>query len=274
MDKPTVRSSNLDGANAKIHLDDITVAILAGGLGTRLQSSIGVLPKVLAPVCGRPFLFYLLDWLCQCGLTRVVLCTGHGADPIHAFAADYRGPLAICCSHEESQKGTAGALRQALSMLETPYVLAMNGDSYCGVHLSDYIQWHFEKQSIASLVLAHVDDVRRYGSVETDDNGQVVKFIEKTNEPGDGFINAGIYLIHRSIVSGIASHRQMSLEYEVLPNLAQKGLSGFKTTAPFIDIGTAESFRRAHAFFQNWPLTSSGLSVAEPMKPGIINKGR
>jgi D-glycero-alpha-D-manno-heptose 1-phosphate guanylyltransferase len=254
MERPTATDGN----------EEITVAILSGGLGTRLQSSIGRLPKALAPVCDRPFLAYLLDWLSRCGLTRVVLCTGHGAGQIQTFVASYRGPLIVRCSHEASPRGTAGALQQALALIETPYVLALNGDSYCGVHLADFIRWHFERRSSASLVLSHVDDVRRYGRVDIDASGRVVTLIEKSNRRAGGFINAGIYLFHRSLISGIAPQGQVSLEHEVLPDWVRRGLAGFKSGAPFIDIGTPESFQRAQAFFLNWTQQLDTLAVADP----------
>ena len=71
-----------------VSLDNVTAAILAGGLGTRLRSVVADRPKVMAEVGGRPFLSYLLDQLGEAGVRRVVLCTGHRAEQVRAVFGD------------------------------------------------------------------------------------------------------------------------------------------------------------------------------------------
>src|SRR5437879_601155 len=110
---------------------DVTAAILAGGLGTRLRSVIADRPKVLAPVGGRPYLTYLLDQLAKAAVREVVLLTGYGAEQVRdALGATYAG-MRLVHAAEPAPLGTAGALRHALPHLRSPAVLLMNGDSYC-----------------------------------------------------------------------------------------------------------------------------------------------
>src|SRR6185437_12914125 len=106
-------------------LEDVTGVILAGGLGTRLRSSIADRPKVLAPVHGRPYLTYLLDQLAEAGLCRVVLLTGYLADQVRAAFGDSYADLSLTYSPEPSPLGTAGALRRALPYLLSPMVLLL-----------------------------------------------------------------------------------------------------------------------------------------------------
>src|SRR2546426_1458133 len=116
-------------------LEQLTAAILVGGLGTRLRAVVADRQKVLAPVAGRPFLEQLLDQLTAAGLKRVVLCTGHKAEQVEqTIGREYRG-MSIGYSREPEPLGTAGAFRQALSLLDTDPVLACNGDSFCEVDL-------------------------------------------------------------------------------------------------------------------------------------------
>src|SRR5690349_11866919 len=111
-------------------LRDTTALILAGGLGTRLRSVVADVPKVLAPVHGRPFLACLLDQLADAGLTHAVLCTGYRADLVAAaFGTKYRN-LTLDYSEETEPLGTGGALRLAIDRARSQTVLAMNGDSF------------------------------------------------------------------------------------------------------------------------------------------------
>ena len=63
-------------------LDSVNIFVLAGGLGTRIRPVLGGLPKLLAPICGRPYLSYLLDWLARFGARRVVLGLGYQASAV------------------------------------------------------------------------------------------------------------------------------------------------------------------------------------------------
>ena len=117
-------------ANPSIsRLADLTAVILVGGRGTRLQPAVSDRPKVLAPVAGRPFLEWVLDQLIDSGIRRVVLCTGHRRQLLNDAFGDHYGDCKIQYSDESQPLGTAGALRRALSQVESNPVLAMNGCS-------------------------------------------------------------------------------------------------------------------------------------------------
>src|SRR5207248_5677603 len=96
---------------------DLSVAILAGGLGTRLRPAVADRPKVLAPVAGRPYLTYLLDQLDGAGVREAVLLTGYAAGQVRGALGDRYGGLRLHYSVEPEPLGTAGALRLALPRL-------------------------------------------------------------------------------------------------------------------------------------------------------------
>jgi NDP-sugar pyrophosphorylase family protein len=243
-------------------LADIPVAVLAGGLGTRLRPVVADRPKPLALVAGRPFLAYLLDDLAAAGVQRVVLCTGHLGEMVEQVLGDsYRG-LTLSYSCETQPLGTGGALRAAWSQIAADRVLVLNGDSLCGADLEEFAGRHAERvwgrfpnlpaerSAVASLVLAHAADTTRFGRVDTDDRGRVLEFVEKSAATGAGWVNAGMYFFERSVIEAIPANRQVSLEREVFPRLIEQGCYGYRTDAPLLDIGTPASLANAAHFLQ------------------------
>ena len=227
----------------------ITAVILAGGFGTRLQSVVSDKPKVLAEVSGRPFLAYLLEQLSPAGIRKAVICTGYLAEQIQdCFGAAYDS-LRIVYSREDEPLGTGGALRLALPKLSSGIILVMNGDSYIDTDISVYVNWFLEKKLQASLLLSWAEDTSRYGSVIINEDKTIASFDEKSENSGQGWINAGIYLIRKSLIASMPAGKYYSLEREFFPKLAGKGLYGFCVGGRFIDIGTPESYAAAQEFF-------------------------
>ncbi|OHB87373.1 MAG: hypothetical protein A3D13_08415 [Planctomycetes bacterium RIFCSPHIGHO2_02_FULL_40_12] len=230
--------------------EKLTAVILAGGLGTRLRSVVGDCPKILALVNNRPFLSYLLDQLLCNDFSHVILCTGHGAGQVSAaFGNVYKG-LTIEYSLEAKPLGTGGAIRNAILRIKTNNILVMNGDSYINVDLKTYIEWHFRNCIEVSLLLTQVSNTSYYGSVYVDKNGLVKQFVEKNEATTLGWINAGIYISKKRLISQIPAGESFSLEYDFFPNFVGKGLHGFKCNDSFIDIGTPESYDKADQFFK------------------------
>ena len=229
---------------------DLTAAILAGGLGTRLRGVVADRPKVLAPVGGRPFLALLLDQLADAGIRKVVLLTGHRGEQVReAFGEKYE-EMRLIYAEEPTPLGTAGALRRALPLVTGTRVVLLNGDSYCDVRIDELYDWHCRQKAAASLGLVEVPDVSRFGQVRRDRIGRVIAFEEKGQAKGPGWINAGVYLIERKLLAELPVDRPLSLERDVLPDWVSRRLVyGMECGKRFIDIGTPESYSEAEAFF-------------------------
>jgi len=221
------------------------VVILAGGRGTRLASLGDDLPKPLRPVNGRPFLSYLVDQLRAAGARRIVLSLGYKPEAFEELAR--REGLET--SVEPAPLGTGGGLRAALPLLKTPTVLAMNGDSYASVDLRLPVAVHRRRRSQATMLLAEVEDASRFGRVEIEEDGAVLSFSEK-GEPGPGLINAGVYVLQRSVVEAIPADRPVSLERETFPSLIGNKFYAEPGGFAFMDIGTPESYAAASEFFR------------------------
>ena len=230
-------------------LNDVDAMVLAGGLGTRLRRTIPDRPKALAPIAGRPFITYLLDQLSAAELRSATLCVGYLADQIRtALGSEYEG-LPLEFSKEETPLGTAGALASALPKTNSDTIMVFNGDSFCDADLDAFLNSHEARRGSASLLLAKVPDVSRYGAVQVNPDGEITSFDEKSAGKGSGWINAGIYLIERRLLESMPPARPLSLERDVFPGWAGHGLLGVKAAARFIDIGTEDSFQAAQHFF-------------------------
>jgi NDP-sugar pyrophosphorylase family protein len=236
-------------------LSKVSVAVLAGGLGTRLRPVVDGQPKVLAEVSGRPFLAYLLEHLARAGIRSAVLCTGYLGEQICAsFGNQYRS-VELVYSRENQPLGTAGSLRLALPHLESDPVLVLNGDSFIAADLGKFWEWHRQHRADASMLLTRVEDSGRYGSVKLNDHGQVIQFTEKGRDAGPNWINSGVYLLSRSLISSLPENVYLSLEHDFFPCLIGCGLYGRTTAARFIDIGTPEDYASAALFFDTMKLT-------------------
>lgn len=231
------------------NLADVTAAILAGGLGTRLRSVVPDKPKVLADIRGRPFIEYLLDQLAGEGVKSVVLCTGYLGDQVEELLGTNYRNMKLTYSREPSPLGTGGALRLALPQLESDPVLVLNGDSYCDARLDALAAWHAARNAQATILLTKTDDTRRYGRVRVNGEGRILQFEEKAATSGPGWINGGIYIIRHELIDAIPKHCAVSLEREIFPDWIGRGLHGFCSDGYLWDIGVPDAYARANTEF-------------------------
>ena len=227
----------------------IDVIILAGGLGTRLRPLIHDVPKPLAPVRGRPFLDILLEQLDGFGqIQGVVLAIGFKADHIintyrerDCYSFDIRFAV------EDVPLGTGGAIKNALSYTTSSDVLIMNGDSFVEFDLSDFLKMHEECAADITFLVTEVPDVNRYSSVNVDTvTSRITQISKKGEARGTGFINAGCYLLKRSIFDQIPNAQNVSFEDQILPLLLHNAYARV-VKGKFIDIGTPESYTTANS---------------------------
>jgi D,D-heptose 1,7-bisphosphate phosphatase len=220
------------------------VVFLVGGVGSRLGSLTAKTAKPLLPVGERPFLDYLLDEASRYGFERALLLCGHGADDVVAkYAGRTVRGMRIEAAVEPAPAGTAGALRLAADRLDECFFLA-NGDSLFDCNwLSLRPGPHDAAPWTVRMMLARGIAGERYGRIQAD-RGLVTSFTDRGDLP-DRPINAGIYLVCKSILDAIGS-LPCSIENDVLPVLAARSLvHGVIATGAFIDIGIPSDFERA-----------------------------
>lgn len=220
--------------------------ILAGGFGTRLQDVVKDLPKPMAPVNGRPFLIYILDYLIDYNYTKVVLSVGYLHEKIEDYFGSRYKSLEIDYAVETEPLGTGGGILFAMSKCTTDNVLIINGDTLFKVDLDAFERFYREKGGLLSIVLREVDDVSRYGSVVIGDNNLIVLFSEKESSEGSGLINGGVYLINRELFDKYPQPKKFSFEKDLMTQYYTKEMFfGMPSNGYFIDIGIPKDYARA-----------------------------
>ena len=224
-------------------LEGIDVAILAGGLGTRIRDTLGDTPKVLAPINGRPYLDYLLEWLDGFGASRIIMCLGNLAQKVEDHLQGREG---VECIVEPEPLGTGGAVRFCRDAFRSNHLLVMNGDTWLEMDLDPFVAMHLKSNSNISMVCVQVEDISRYGNVKIHDNS-VIEFIEKSpKNTGPGFINGGIYLLSQKTLDDLCRKNISSIENDFFFKLRPGSIRAFvPEKANFIDIGTPESLATA-----------------------------
>ena len=223
--------------------------VLAGGLGTRIAPVLGDVPKLLAPVSGRPYLAYLLEWLWRFGARRIVLGLGHRANAVIDYlerTAMSRGDRSVEAVVEPQPLGTAGAIRLARHRLQSDPALIINGDSFVDANLCQFLAHHRRAGADATLLCTEVDDAGRYGRVVLNQAGRIKGFMEKDPDfRGSSPVSAGVYLFSRQFLDTIAGSGGASLERDVFACAPSGSLAAYTGRFEFIDIGTPETLARA-----------------------------
>lgn len=230
----------------RVAVKSLDAMVLAGGFGTRLGGLIGRRPKPLAVIHDRPFLDLLIDELVAQQITRIILCVGYLREQIVAHYST-RKDAEILFSEETVPLGTGGAVKQAAGLVRSDLALIMNGDSICKIHLGDFLAFHESKQADVSMVLANSRGRVDGGSVDVAEDGRVLRFVEKSAAASrTQLINAGIYLMSKSLPATWTIPAPFSLENDVFPRAAIHGKCfGFRVDSEVIDIGTPDRYREA-----------------------------
>jgi len=225
--------------------------ILAGGFGTRLKEVVSEVPKSMAPINGRPFLEYLLDFLLSQGITRVVLSVGYLKESIiNHFQRKYRN-LEIDYAIEEEALGTGGGIRLSFWKIQSERAFVLNGDSLFRCDLPGMMEFHRTKKAVATLALRKVPDTARYGRVLINRSRRITAFLEKDGQPLQGYINSGIYIMEKQFLMEPCYRGKFSIERDCFEVLAGKErIFGFPADGYFLDIGIPGDFYKAQDDFK------------------------
>lgn len=241
----------------------LEAVVLAGGLGTRLRSVVSDLPKPMAPVGGRPFLEYLLDFWIGEGVERFILAVGYRHEAlVDHFGSDYRG-IPIEYSIETEAVGTGGGLFLAIEKIrgELPFFV-VNGDTFFPVDVSSVQTFHQKKDSKFTMVLKEMPSAERYGTVCLRNDGRIERFCARGEGDAPFLINGGVYLANLEFLKeqkqGWDGRSPVSAESLLFLKWieAREAIFGYTGTGEFIDIGIPEDYLRCHALFARLTLNS------------------
>ncbi len=244
--------------------------VLVGGEGTRLRPLTSDVPKPAVTLVDRPFLAYAIEWLAAHGVTEVVLACGFLPDVLReAMVGHEPEGVEVTYVAEPEPLGTAGAIRFAADALGDRLedrFFALNGDVLADLDLSALLRSHADRNARATLGLYPVDDSSAYGLVRCDGIGRVLEFTEKTGEEVPGEINAGTYVLERSVLDLIPAGQAVSIEREVFPRLVGEGLCGLLLDGYWMDIGTPERYLQA-----SWDILEGNVETrVSPTAPGLL----
>ncbi|HEV7484442.1 MAG TPA: sugar phosphate nucleotidyltransferase [Thermoanaerobaculia bacterium] len=213
----------------------VTVAILAGGFGTRLGSLAQGLPKPMIPINGRPYLERVIDSFVRCGLRDIVLLTGYRAEVIEEHFGDgKRFGANITYSRETEPLGTGGAIREARALLGETFVMTY-GDVLRYFDYDRFVAAHDEP-------CVAVYPRRTIGNVDVDGD-RVIRFDKQA--PELPFIDAGFSLMPSSVIDLLPLSGPCSFEESIFPRLAaDRRLACEIVDHGFFDIGTPEELAR------------------------------
>ena len=215
--------------------------ILAGGRGTRLPNSADDIPKALVQLGDKTILQHQIDLLEQHGHSDIRLALGYRADQIIKHL-DGRYEYVV----EPKRLGTGGAVKFACQDLEELFMV-INGDIISDVDLATFAREH--RADTNSLVVCHHKQNTDYGLLDIDEDGRIKQFLEKPEEPTDGHVNVGFYILQPDVFRAIPDN-EFSIEYRVFPNLATAGkLHSFLHEGFWNDLGTEQRLADMRAMF-------------------------
>jgi D-glycero-alpha-D-manno-heptose 1-phosphate guanylyltransferase len=223
--------------------------ILAGGFGTRLQSVVSDIPKPMASVGDKPFLFYILRYLESFGIERTVLSVGYRHEIISQYFGSRFGSMELLYAIENQPLGTGGAVKYASEMIQANRFFLLNGDSFFRADLKKLYRLHNDKEARITLSLKEMQNFDRYGSVEMTPMGLISAFNEK-RFCESGLINTGIYVIEKHIVANFPEQK-FSLEKDILEKeITNNTVYGQVYDGFFIDIGIPDDYQRVQSLVE------------------------
>jgi mannose-1-phosphate guanylyltransferase len=238
--------------------------LLVGGLGTRLRSETGDLPKAMIEVSGMPFLERILIHLRSSEIESAILAVSHGRESIEDHFRDRTASgISITYSRETQPLGTAGALRQALPLLKGDQVLVLNGDSFVDLDYYEMLRFHRVQENQLTIAAVQTSDCRDFGRLRVS-NGDVVAFAEKEHrDRSAGYINAGVYVFDRALIETIPPGVVQSLEKEVFPSILSRSgrIGAYCIQSYFMDLGTPERLQQLRVDFAQGVVPLRGVET-------------
>lgn len=216
----------------------LPVAILAGGLATRLRPITEAIPKALVPVAGEPFIFHQLRYLAEQGIRRAVICTGHLGGQIEDAVGDGSafGLAATISPDGPKLLGTAGALRRAVPLLGEAFFV-LYGDSFlpCDFALVEESFWSLRQPALMTVL-------RNEGKWDTSNaalsNGSSVRYNKRHPTADMRFIDYGLSVLRGSLFAGTIGDGPADLA-DLFESLSNEGhLAGLEVTGRFYEIGS------------------------------------
>jgi len=229
--------------------NDIQIAILAGGLATRLADLTSKAPKSLLKIQGKPFIEHQLEQFKRQGIRDIVVCTGHFGEQIKDnLGSGARHGLNIRYSHEDKPLGTAGALKNAENLLKDSFI-TIYGDSYLSLDFNSLSGYFLEKDRLA-LMTVYKNYDRHDRSNTSVSGGLVTGYSKNGRTPDMVYIDYGAHVFRKKILDLIPPDCYYPLE-DLFPSLIfRKQLLAFEATERFYEIGSRQGLKEFNEYLR------------------------
>jgi MurNAc alpha-1-phosphate uridylyltransferase len=225
-----------------------SVAILAGGLATRLRPITEEIPKSLIEVAGEPFICHQLEYLRNQGINSVVLCVGFLGEMIQEVVGDgSRWDMRVSYSPDgPALLGTGGALRQALTLLGEHFFI-LYGDSYLPIDFSDVEKTYSASGKKGLMTVLRNQNQWDKSNVEFD-AGQITEYNKTVIRPQMHYIDYGLGILQKTVLQAYPARQSFDLS-KVYNDLSLAGeLAGYEVFERFYEIGSHQGIADTQAY--------------------------
>jgi D-glycero-alpha-D-manno-heptose 1-phosphate guanylyltransferase len=225
--------------------------ILAGGKGTRLKSLVSDVPKPLAPISGKPFLEYLINYLINFNVEKIYISVGYKKEKIINYFIDTEFSKNIEYVEENEPLGTGGAIKLFLEkekILNTSKeIIILNGDTFFPINISSFISFHKENRSDFTIAAKQISNNDRYSSISSKEN-KIINFAEPNQKTA--LINGGVYIINPKKIASNMKKNNFKNSFSLENDFFKKTIDDInyhvmEFSNPFIDIGIPEDYLRS-----------------------------
>ena len=270
-------NKNISGLGLTLRSSVYEAIILAGGMGTRLRDVVADLPKSMAPVNGRPFISYVIDYLRMQGIQRFIFSLGYQWEVIENYLSEHYPTLDYSIVLEKESLGTGGAIHLAIQKAKGKNVAVANGDTLFKVKLDSLVSCHQTADAECTLALKPMQNFDRYGVVETDEKGRIISFKEKQFYKS-GLISGGFYIMNKEKFLLRSFEQKFSIEKDYLEKFYKEGkFYGSVQEGYFIDIGIPDDYNKARTDLLPPQLDLSMIDKSWTLfldRDGVINEER
>lgn len=226
----------------------LPVAILAGGLATRLRPITEKIPKALIELAGKPFIFHQLEYLRNEGIRKVVLCLGYLCEMIQEEVGDgSKFDLDITYSYDgDFLLGTGGSIKKALPLLDENFYV-LYGDSFLPIHFKPVEDFFLESKKPALMTIILNENKWDKSNVVCKD-GLILEYNKKESTPDMKFIDYGLGILSKSLFDIYKESEIFDLA-DIYHRLSIKGhLAGFEVNERFYEIGSHQGIKETELY--------------------------
>jgi NDP-sugar pyrophosphorylase family protein len=228
--------------------------VLAAGRGERIRGVVSGVPKPMIAINGKPILQQNVEWLAKFGVTDLYVNLHHLPDVITRHFGDGRKwGVHITYSYEETLLGTAGAVRKIADdrwgSVTEPFLVVYGDNLLAEFDLQAVLDFHLAKSGDGTICFHWKDDVSQSGIAEVDEDGRILRFIEKPrpDQVVDHWVNAGIYVLEPDVLQHIPLGRAWDFAKDVFPAMLarERTLYGIRIDAPLVAVDTPDMLAKA-----------------------------